>query len=417
MSCWIPYDPETCEFPIQNLPYGCFKPTPDAKPRCCVAIGNQVLDLTVIQEHLPAETVGCWEQPGLQVFMGKGKAVWSATRAALTELLTTDSALKKDEAMCSAAFYDMGAVQMCMPAKIGDYTDFYSSREHATNVGTMFRDPAKALLPNWLHLPVGYHGRASSVVVSGTPITRPKGQTVKPDAPEGPPSYNPCRLLDFELEMAFFVGPGNELGEPIDMAKAEDHIFGCVVMNDWSARDIQKWEYVPLGPFGAKNFGTTVSPWVVTMEALEPFRQGPHWEQNEPSPLPYLQQPGPQSYNIDLTVAIQPPGQEPHTVSRSNLKYMYWSMHQQLVHHSVTGCNMQPGDLLGSGTISGPTPDSYGSMLELCWKGTKPLTMPDGTQRKFINDGDTVVMRGVCQGDGFKIGFGPCDGELMPAKP
>jgi len=348
--------------------------------------------------------------------MGKGKAVWSATRAALTQLLTTESALKTNEAMRASAFFDMGSVTMVMPAKIGDYTDFYSSREHATNIGTMFRDPANALLPNWLHLPVGYHGRASSVVVSGTPIRRPRGQTVKPDAPQGPPSFTPCRLLDFELEMAFFTGPANALGDPIKMENAEDHIFGCVVMNDWSARDIQKWEYVPLGPFGAKNFGTTISPWVVTMEALEPFRvQGDTQAPPNPEVLDYLKQTGPQGYDIALEVAIQPPGQEPHVVTHSNLKYLYWSMAQQLVHHTVTGCNMAPGDLLGSGTISGPTEDERGSMLEISWKGTTPVDMPDGTQRKFIQDGDNVMMRGVCQGDGFKIGFGPCDGVLLPA--
>jgi fumarylacetoacetase len=309
----------------------------------------------------------------------------------------------------------MDKVTMVRPAVIGDYTDFYSSRDHATNVGTMFRGKENALMPNWLHLPVGYHGRASSVVVSGTPIRRPKGQTKADDAPA--PSHTPCRLLDFELEMAFFVGPGNELGEPITMDKAEDHIFGVVVMNDWSARDIQKWEYVPLGPFGAKNFGTTISPWVVTMEALEPFRcQGE--AQTEPPALPYLQQPGPQGYDIELEVGIQSKdAEEPFTVCKSNLKNLYWSMAQQLVHHSVTGCNMQPGDLLGSGTISGPTRDTFGSMLEISWRGTTPVDMPDGTQRKFILDGDTVTMRGVCQGDGYKIGFGPCDGTILPAHP
>lgn len=403
MACWIEYDAATCEFPIQNLPYGCFKPSPDAAPRCCVAIGDKVLDLTVIEHLLPEDTGGCWEQPGLQCFMGKGKAVWSATRAALTALLTTDSPLKQDEAMRSAAFYDMSAVTMCLPARIGDYTDFYSSKEHATNVGCMFRDPANALLPNWLHLPVGYHGRASSVVVSGTPIRRPKGQT-KPE--DGPPVHVPCRLLDFELEMAFFVGAPNNLGEPIPMENVADHMFGCVVMNDWSARDIQKWEYVPLGPFGAKNFGTTISPWVVTMEALEPFRcQGP--SQDEPAVLPYLQQCGPQAYDINLSVALQAPEMsEPAAITTSNLKWMYWSMAQQCVHHTVTGCNLQPGDLLGSGTISGPTEETRGSMLELCWKGTKEVNVAEGVVRKFLKDGDNVCMRGVCQGDGYKIGFG-----------
>ena len=280
----------------------------------------------------------------------------------------------------------------------------------------MFRDPKNALLPNWLHLPVGYHGRASSVVVSGTPLRRPKGQTKADD--KDVPSHTPCRLMDFELEMAFFVGPGNKLGDPISMEEAEDHIFGCVVMNDWSARDIQKWEYVPLGPFGAKNFGTTISPWVVTFEALEPFRCPTPSKDAEIAVLPYLAATGPQNFDIPLSVGIQGEGMsEPHTVSNTNLKYLYWSMAQQLVHHSVTGCNMQPGDLLGSGTISGPDEASRGSMLEISWKGTKQVDMPDGTIRKFLKDGDTVVMRGCCQGDGYKIGFGPCDGLVLPAHP
>jgi fumarylacetoacetase len=410
MACWIEYDAATCEFPIENLPYGCFKPDADAAPRCCIAIGDKVLDLSAIGHLLPGETAGCWAQPGLQHFMSKGKAVWSATRRALRDLLTTESELKKNEMLKSTAFYDMDKVIMCLPAIIGDYTDFYSSKEHATNVGCMFRDPKNALLPNWLHLPVGYHGRASSVVVSGTPIHRPCGQTKAEDAP---PAHTPCRLLDFELEMAFFVGPGNDLGKPIKMEESLDHIFGCVMMNDWSARDIQKWEYVPLGPFGAKNFGTTISPWVVTMEALEPFRcAGP---EQDPAVLPYLAMDRPQAYDIHLEVGIQAPGMEaPHTVSVSNAKYLYWSMQQQLVHHTVTGCNMQPGDLCGSGTISGPDEASRGSMLELCWKGTKEIPMPDGTVRKFLKDGDNVTMRGICQGAGFKIGFGPCDGAILP---
>ena len=275
----------------------------------------------------------------------------------------------------------------------------------------MFRGKENALMPNWLYLPVGYHGRASSVIVSGTDVHRPKGQ-LKP--PEGPPVFDACKLCDFELEMAFFVGPGNELGKRITIDKAEDHIFGVVLMNDWSARDIQKWEYQPLGPFGAKNWATTISPWVVTLEALEPFRvAGP--KQDEPLPLEYLRDDSPSAYDINLEVALQAPGAEPFVVCRSNFKYMYWTMKQQLTHHSVTGCNMGAGDLLGSGTISGPTPDSYGSMLEICWKGTNPLTLPNGEQRKFINDGDVVIMRGYCQGNGFRVGFGECVGKLLPA--
>jgi fumarylacetoacetase len=303
---------------------------------------------------------------------------------------------------------------MHLPALIGDYTDFYSSREHATNVGTMFRGAANALMPNWLHLPVGYHGRSSSVVISGTQIHRPQGQLC-PDETK-PPVFGPCNLLDFELETAFFVGPGNDLGKPININEANNHIFGMVLMNDWSARDIQKWEYVPLGPFTAKNYGTTISPWVVTMEALAPFLcEGP--KQTEPETLPYLRDSEPGSYDIQLQVSIKPEKlNESFSVTKSNFKHMYWSMKQQLTHHTISGCNMRPGDLLGSGTISGPTPDSYGSMLELCWKGSKTVPLGEsGETRKFIQDGDTVIMTGFCQGQGYRIGFGECSGQILPA--
>jgi len=278
----------------------------------------------------------------------------------------------------------------------------------------MFRDPENALLPNWLHLPVGYHGRASSVVVSGTPITRPAGQVLPtPDAKQ--PVHKPCRLLDFEVELGFFVGVGNKLGDPMSLPQAQRSLFGVVLMNDWSARDIQKWEYVPLGPFGAKNFGTTISPWIVTMEALEPFLcEGP--SQEEPKLLDYLQHEDPQALNIHLTCGIQAPGMDaPHTVTTTNSAAMYYSMAQQLCHHSITGCNMQPGDLLGTGTISGATgPESFGSMLEISWKGTRSVAMPDGSERKFLKNGDTVVMRGQCKGDGYTIGFGECVGTILP---
>jgi len=286
---------------------------------------------------------------------------------------------------------DQSKVRMVLPAKIGDYTDFYSSRYHATNVGIMFRGKDNALQPNWLHLPVGYHGRASSVVPSGTPVTRPRGQ-LRPDL-EKPPVHGPCRLLDFELEMGFFVGPGNSMGTPIDIAHAEDHIFGLCLMNDWSARDIQKWEYVPLGPFNGKNFATSISPWIVTLEALEAFRVAP--EKQNPNPLPYLKDPNLKAYDIKLEVAIQPEGEStPSVVSKSNARNLYWSFTQQLAHHSSTGCPMQPGDLCGSGTISGPEPGSYGSMLEICWKGTKPVTLTTGQTRKFLADGDNVILSG-----------------------
>merc|ERR1711907_483865 len=413
--CWIKYDADS-DFPIQNIPYGVFSPPGSTLPRCGTRVGDTVIDLSIIEALLPVGCRGAFQQPRLNEFMALGPEVWKDTRAAIQYQLTNNAELQKNEDMRNAALHDVSECTMHLPAKIGDYTDFYASREHATNVGTMFRDPNNALLPNWLHLPVGYHGRASSVVVSGTPITRPAGQVLPtPDAKQ--PVHKPCRLLDFEVELGFFVGTGNQLGEPMSLQQAKESLFGVVLMNDWSARDIQKWEYVPLGPFGAKNFGTTISPWVVTMEALEPFRcAGPA---QDPAVLPYLDMKGqPQAYDIHLEVGIQAPGMEaPPTVAASNLKYMYWSMAQQLCHHTVTGCNLQPGDLLGSGTISGPTEEERGSMLELCWKGTKEIPMPDGTIRKFLKDGDNVTMRGTCQGDGFKVGFGPCDGLVLPAVP
>jgi fumarylacetoacetase len=294
---------------------------------------------------------------------------------------------------------------------IGDYTDFYSSKEHATNVGKMFRDPENALLPNWLHIPVGYHGRSSTIVPSGIPVHRPYGQTL-PNG-ETTPVFGPSKLVDFELETAFITTDANLMGEPIPVEEAENHIFGMVLFNDWSARDIQKWEYVPLGPFLAKNFASTISPWIVTMDALKPFRtKGP--EQN-PEPLPYLKQKGEKAVDIHLEVAIQPENADETIVSRSNFKYMYWSMAQQLAHHTINGCRVNSGDMMGSGTISGPTEDSFGSMLELSWGGQKPLPMNDGSERKFIQDNDTVIIRGYCQNDKVRIGFGECASKLLPA--
>jgi fumarylacetoacetase len=339
-------------------------------------------------------------------------------RATLTTVLGADDAtIRDDAALRGKAMVAQADATMHIQAQIGDYTDFYSSRYHATNVGIMFRGVDNALQPNWLHLPVGYHGRSSSVVVSGTPLKRPQGQLVGADGKT--PTMGISKLLDFELEMAFYVGPGNALGEPITMENAEDNIFGLVVMNDWSSRDIQKWEYVPLGPFGGKNFGTSVSPWIVTLAALEPFRINAHFDAkpDDPKPLPYLVDPKLSNYDIKLDVKLSCAAFKDHLISSSNAKYLYWNFKQQLVHHSVTGCNMQPGDLLGSGTISGPTPEEYGSMLELSWKGSKELKMPDGTVRKFLKDGDIVTMTGYCQGDGFRIGFGDVVGEILPANP
>jgi fumarylacetoacetase len=298
-----------------------------------------------------------------------------------------------------------------MPVQIGDYTDFYSSKEHATNVGIMFRDPANALLPNWLWIPVGYHGRASSVIPSGQDVIRPKGQ-IKPDD-NADPIYAPSRQIDFELEMGFITFDGKPLGQQISTAEAEDHIFGLCLFNDWSARDIQKWEYVPLGPFLAKNFASSMSCWIVTLDALQPYATATPAQ--HPDVLSYLKFEGNKSYDIQLEVAIEIPQQPEKLVSRSNFKYMYWNMAQQLAHHTVNGCNIRCGDLMGSGTISGPTPDSYGSMLELAWKGTKPIQMPDGSERRFIHDHDTVIMRGYCQNNGIKIGFGEVRSKLLPS--
>ena len=333
-------------------------------------------------------------------------------KSRISEIFTdSNSELRDNTAHKESILIDASNVNMHLPVEIGDYTDFYSSREHATNVGTMFRDPANALLPNWLHIPVGYHGRSSSVVVSGTDVKRPYGQT-KPNENE-PPVFGPSRLVDFELEMGFITFDGNKLGDRISTDEAEDYIFGMCLFNDWSARDIQKWEYVPLGPFLAKNFASHVSPWIVTLDALQPYKtDGPD---QDPEVFDYLKYTGQKNYDINLDVFIQPEGSEETRVSQSNFKFMYWNMSQQLAHHTVNGCNVKAGDLMGSGTISGPTPDSYGSMLEIAWKGTKPVTLNDGTERKFIQDMDTVIMRGHCDNGTVRIGFGEVSAKILPA--
>lgn len=406
-----------CDFSYNNLPYGIFSTPTNKNPRPGVAIGDYILDLSVVKDfftgpHLQ-DNHHVFEEPALNAFMALGRPAWVEARQVAQKLLSKNEPVLRDDVVLKAkALVPMSQATMHLPAKIGDYTDFYSSLEHATNVGTMFRGKDNALMPNWKYLPVGYHGRASSVVVSGTPIRRPNGQT-RPDDSK-PPVFGPCKLMDFELEMAFFVGPPSSLGEPIPIEKAQDHIFGMVLMNDWSARDIQKWEYVPLGPFLAKNLGTTISPWVVTLEALEPFRC-PNVAQDL-VPFSYLSHKDQFNFDINLEVSIKPKdSQDPTTVSKSNFKFMYWTMKQQLTHHSISGCNMQPGDLLGSGTISGPTEDSYGSMLELCWKGTKPVALKGGDTRTFLKDGDEVIMKGHCQTEGHRIGFGECRGIVLPA--
>ncbi|EDQ91251.1 uncharacterized protein MONBRDRAFT_34985 [Monosiga brevicollis MX1] len=415
MKSFIDVAPES-HFPIQNLPYGVFSRSGEDARHIGVAIGDYVLDLSAVKDLIDGPTISqhrdVFDAAVLNPLMALPKAAWTETRASLQKILSSDEAVLRDNAELRArALVPQASVTMHLPASIGDYTDFYSSREHATNLGTMFRDASNPLLPNWLHIPVGYHGRASSVIVSGQDIRRPRGQTRPKD--DEPPVFGPSRLLDFELEMAFFVGQGNPLGEPIPIEKAQDHIFGMVVMNDWSARDIQKWEYVPLGPFLGKNFGTSISPWVVTMDALAPFTV-PNPVQ-DPVPLPYLRHEDPYSFDINLSVAIAPEGKEGKVVTNSNLKHMYWTMKQQLAHHTINGCNAQPGDLLGSGTISGKTPDSYGSMIELSWRGTKEIDLGEGEVRKFLKDNDTVIMSGFCQGEGFRVGFGECRSKLLPA--
>jgi fumarylacetoacetase len=415
LKSWVEVSPNS-DFPIQNLPFGIVK-TSNLTPHVGVRIGDFVLDLKSMfifgyLENLPFELTD-FDASYLNNMMLKGKKATRDLRNRISKLLSTDCTdLQKNEHHVQQLLIPINQVEMLMPVQIGDYTDFYSSREHATNVGTMFRDPANALLPNWLWIPVGYHGRASSVILSGQSIYRPKGQ-IKPD-PQADPIFAPCRNLDFELETAFITYDGKPLGDSISTAEAEDFIFGMALFNDWSARDIQTWEYVPLGPFLAKNFASSISAWIVTLDALEPFKvESP--AQN-PAVLSYLKFDGLKSYDINLEVAIVPENSSETVISHSNFKHMYWNMAQQLAHHTVNGCNIRCGDLMGSGTISGPTEDSYGSMLELAWKGTKPLKLNDGSERKFIQDNDTVIMRGFSMKDGVRIGFGEVSTKVLPAK-
>ncbi|MFO0839064.1 MAG: fumarylacetoacetase [Phycisphaerae bacterium] len=408
-------------FPIQNLPYGVFRRRGEEKFRCGVAIGESVLDLKVLEHAgffretvLGEQHVFC--KHSLNKFMALGGRAWSEARAVISRLLRSDEArLRDDAALRHEALIPISQVELTLPCEIGDYTDFYSSCEHATNVGTMFRGKDNALQPNWLWLPVGYHGRASSIVPSGTSIRRPRGQ-IRPDE-SAPPIHAASRRMDFEAEMGFFVGPENPLGEPIPIHRAFEHIFGMVIVNDWSARDIQQWEYVPLGPFLGKNFATSISPWVVPMSALAPFAcPAPP---QDPPPLEYLRRGSSDAtFDIRLETALRPAGTaERATISRTNFRHLYWSMSQQLAHHTMNGCNLRPGDLLASGTISGPTPDSLGSMLELAWRGERPIQLPVGQTRLFLQDGDEVAMTAWCQGAGYRVGFGECAGSILPSAP
>ena len=407
--------PENSDFPIQNIPFGVFITKEDVIT-IGTRIGNCAIDMGALQQLGYFEgielTDDMFMQDTLNDFISDGKKTWRLVRNRLAELFDeTNPTLRDNKNHREVVIFKVEDIEMLLPVQIGDYTDFYSSKEHATNVGKMFRDPENALLPNWLHIPVGYHGRSSTIVPSGIPVHRPYGQTL-PNG-ETTPVFGPSRLVDFELETAFITTDANLMGEPIPVEEAEEHIFGMVLFNDWSARDIQKWEYVPLGPFLAKNFASSISPWIVTMDALEPFRtKGP---EQSPEPLPYLKQKGEKAFDINLEVLIKPENSEETVVSRSNFKYMYWSMAQQLAHHTINGCRVNSGDMMGSGTISGPTEDSFGSMLELTWGGQKPLKMKDGSERKFINDNDTVIVRGYCQKGNLRIGFGEVSSKLLPA--
>jgi fumarylacetoacetase len=415
LKSWVEVS-EGSDFPIQNIPFGIFK-TENSLPRAGVAIGAFVLDLSELHasgylDKLDLEP-GIFNQLYLNDFFALGKSTIRKVRERLSELLQHDNQeLQANTALRKKVLITMSEVQILLPVRIPNYTDFYSSEEHATNVGSMFRDPKNALLPNWKHIPIGYHGRASSIVVSGTSIHRPNGQ-LKP-ADSALPVFGSSQKMDFELEVAFVSCIDTALGSALSVEEAKDAIAGFVLFNDWSARDIQQWEYVPLGPFLGKNFGSTISPWIVTMDALEPFMvEGPP---QDPPVLPYLQTPGKNNFDIVLEVKIKPQTADAVVVSRSNFKYMYWNVLQQLVHHTVNGCNIQVGDLYASGTISGPSPGSYGSLLELSWNGQKPLQMTDGSTRTFLQDGDTVIMRGHAEKNGVCIGFGECSGKLLPGK-
>ena len=412
-TSWLHVD-KNSDFPIQNIPFGVFL-TRDDIVTIGTRIGDTAIDLGALHQlgyfdGIPL-TDDIFLQDTLNDFIADGRKTWRLVRNRIADIFDdTDDTLKNNKKNKEIVLFRLDEIEMQLPVQIGDYTDFYASKEHATNVGTMFRGKDNALMPNWLHLPVGYHGRSSSIIPSGIPIHRPQGQTLPAGATV--PTFGPSNLVDFELEMAFITTDANDLGEPIPISEAEEYIFGLVLFNDWSARDIQKWEYVPLGPFLGKNFASTISPWIVTLDALEPFRvESP---KQHPQPLPYLQLGGKNSYDINLEASIKPQEAKETIVCRSNFRYMYWNMAQQLAHHTVNGCPVNSGDMMGSGTISGPTEDSYGSMLELTWRGEKPLKMKDGSERKFIQDNDTVIMRAFSENDDVRIGFGEVKTKLLP---
>ena len=401
------------DFPIQNIPFGICK-TSDKTIYVGSRIGDYTINLNALHKLNYFNEISLdrdiFNKETLNDFLKLGKPIWRQVRDRIAEIFDSNNVM--DESHKTVVLSKIDEVEMLMPVKVGDYTDFYSSRQHAYNIGCMFRDPNNALLPNWLHIPVGYHGRASSIILSGTNIYRPKGQKLPDDSDS--PSFGPSKLLDFELEMAFITGQGKNLGETISTQEADDYIFGMCIFNDWSARDIQKWEYVPLGPFLGKSFASSISPWIVTLDALEPFRVA--GEIQKPKVLPYLKFEGNKNIDINLEVLLGSYNFDPHLISKSNYKYMYWNMTQQLAHHTINGCNINAGDMMASGTISGNSPEAYGSMLELSWKGSKPIPMPDGSERKFLNDNDTLIMRAYCQSKKYRIGFGEVKTKILPAK-
>jgi fumarylacetoacetase len=445
MESWINI-PAGNDFSLYNIPFGIFS-FENNEPRPATRIGDTVVDLSVLAnfgyfDELDIDDLTVFYQPVLNHFIALGKATTGQVRKRLMLIFSEQShELREHKEACDLAFHQADTVTMHLPVKVWNYTDFYASEQHAYNVGVMFRDPRNALLPNWKHLPVGYHGRASSIVVNGTPIYRPSGQMI--ESGQDSPVFGPTKQLDFELESGFIVGRNTALGSSINTSEAEDYIFGLVLFNDLSARDIQKWEYVPLGPFLSKNFGSVISPWIVTLEALDPFRiPGPV---QSPAVLPYLQYEGEGHFDVSLEVWLEVSSQQSavssqqstaftqnselrtpdsalstqHSalISRSNLKHLYWNFRQMLAHHTVNGCNIEVGDICATGTISGPDENSFGSMLELSWNGTKPVQMSDGTNRKFIEDYDTVVMRGFAEKDDIRVGFGECRVTILPAKP
>jgi len=415
LSAFIPIDADS-DFPIQNLPFGIFKPKAMDAPRVGVALGEFVVDLTVLQEigllDIAGVDASVFTQPSLNRLLALGVETYRNIRKRLVELLRSDTALAaSDKEMIENSLYRQSDVILCVPLQIGDYTDFYSSEQHAFNVGSMFRGKGNELMPNWKHMPIALHGRASSIVTTEAPIYRPHGQVL--DQQTGKPIVSASKILDFELEMGFFIGKDSRRGRPIAIKDAEGYILGMVLVNDWSARDIQKWEYQPLGPFLAKSFATSISPWVVSLDALAPFKLAGVVQQ--PAPCDYLQHiEKANNYDINLTVSIQTEKmQAPQVICHSNHRYLYWSIVQQLAHQTIAGCNVKLGDLMASGTISGSKPDQFGSLLELTWMGEKPLSLNSGETRTFIEDGDQILLRGYCDGKTYRIGFGELRNQVL----